>query len=48
MVHDDVILPVVKCTVTLYLLLFQINILNVHSCVIDEVSERYFVQSFSE
>jgi hypothetical protein len=47
-VHDDVVLPVVKCTVTLNLLLFQVNILNVHSRVIDEVSERDFVQSFSK
>jgi len=47
-VHDDVVLPVVKCTVTLNLLLFQVNVLNVHSRVIDEVSERDFVQSFSK
>lgn len=47
-VHDDVVLPVVECTVALNLLLFQVDVLNVHSRVIDEVSERDFVQSFSE
>jgi hypothetical protein len=47
-IHDYVVLPVVECTVTLNLLLFQIDILNVHSRVIDEVSERDFVQSFSK